>query len=320
MHTFSIQVANSRLVRQGTSFDLTVNAQTSPTRVATQRVNLVKATELTLTVSENPTDSQLLGRLPARLRAPRMQYSVVGFSNWYYLNSKPINVTAGGRIVAQQPQPVAIDDSTFLPSNRTNLVTGLDPSSSTSIWFVDNPNLFDYESIPQTPANPPHNGVIHSGDVLVAVYDPLLKTTEHVLVHVQLRNVDEAPTTWNQSIQVGLDGTGGKIYFNDPDARYGGQVRGNDGFSGPHEMKIVGGDIEGIFTIPAVNVGWYGSAHQLKIAKPELLNGRDTFTLQVQLYEKGKLAGEATIQVKVLPTVSDITIYARPRVLTFGLE
>ena len=107
MHVYSIQVANSRLVRQGANFDLTVNAQPASGIAATQRLAILNPTEQTITVSENPADGQLLGRLPPRLRADRMQYSVVGYSNWFDVNSKPINVTSGGRIVAQQPQVVA---------------------------------------------------------------------------------------------------------------------------------------------------------------------------------------------------------------------
>ena len=69
VRVYSIQVANARLARQGSSFELTVTMQTTPAYTTTQRFNIVKASEQTITVSENPTDGQLLGRLPARLRA-----------------------------------------------------------------------------------------------------------------------------------------------------------------------------------------------------------------------------------------------------------
>ena len=314
LHVFSIQVANSRLARHRAKFDLAVNAQTAPGNVSTQRLNILNPSEQTITVNENPTDGQLLGRLPARLRAARMQYSVVGYSNWQDTYAQPIRVQSGGRIVAHQfpLNEVIVVDDTAVATVKTQAI-GITKSVTESLTGGVTPNfafgpptnpfLFNYESIAQTPGNPPKDGVIHSGDVLIAVYDPLLKTTEHVLVHVQLRNVDETPTIVNQSIVVGLDGTVGQISFNDPDLLLG-RTPGDVSFSGPTEMKIVGGDSEGLFTITSEKVEWgLYQAYPVKLAKPELLNGRDTFTLQVQLFENGKLAGEATVTVKVLPTV-----------------
>ena len=103
---------------------------------------------------------------------------------------------------------------------------------------------------------------------------------------------------------VGLNGDGGRIVYTDPDRNF----NGSNPFSGPHEVKILEGNSEGLFEIVPGNYStWYSpTGAKLKIAKPELLAGRTSFTLKVQLLERGRAVGEATVTVNVVPYVYEI--------------
>ena len=302
--TYSIRVANSNLVRTFSRFDLTLNVQyASGVAPVTRSIVIVTATAQTIMMNENPTEGQLLGRLPVGMRGARMQYSMVGATNSDDISSfqqLPISIGPGGRILAH-PRP-----NLFVSPVPIDHIT-----NAYYPWIlINSPTLFDDESVSPAPST---NGTVHSGDVLIEAYDPLRNTTQRAVIHVQLRNIDEPSTINSQWVQVGLDGSGGGIAYSDPDRSYNGS---NNPFSGPHEVKILEGNSEGLFEIVPGNFPvWYSrTGVQLRVAKPELLAGLTSFTLKVQLLEKGRAVGEATVNVNVVPHVwapgNDIVLYS----------
>lgn len=293
--TYTIKIANPRLLPKGARIDLTMTytsggEYSTPTIPVVHQIVIVTATAQAIEFNENPQEGQLLGQLPAHLRARRMHYSLVADTDGGTFGNA-LTVESRGRLVAHPDQ---------------------DPFSGRSVYDFER----RYGGGSLVPSNTQFGSNVRTVEnVLVEVYDPLFKRTERVLLNVDLRNVDEATVIHDQSINLGLNGTGGRIGFYDPDAREQFvHVFGDPEFtfSGPFEMEIVAGDSQGMFEITGEGYyrpinAWGSSFGNLKVSKPELLQGRDTFTLRVQLLQRGKLAGEVTVQVKVLPSASEFT-------------
>jgi hypothetical protein len=123
-------------------------------------------------------------------------------------------------------------------------------------------------------------------------------------VVVSLKNVDERSSIQDQVVTVGADGTPGGIRYTDPDTRISSiQFPDEVPFNGPHELKIIGGDPQGVFAVISHDTPVKGRSFTLVAQHPELLNSASQ-TLTVQLLERGRVMGTAALFVTVIPQVT----------------
>jgi hypothetical protein len=318
LSTYKLVVAKPELLKKGTTTRWTITAQDSAGQVVTQSVDLVIANDLqTITTPENPTVRKTIGQLPSNYRKARTSYYILGGAR-SATTGDMVSVGANGDIIARPtetsgyPGPIAINDIAY-PWHQPY---DFESTQQQSWYWYQGTQLSD-------PAVPRVNAPW--GEVLVAALSQTTGKVQYIVVNIQLSDVDEKPTLYDQSIEVGRDGTGGLVWFTDPDKQDGffylvpnNPVMIVSGFvgtvgtstsgtflstSGPHEMRIVAGDDQGIFTFEPDNVVRWGSTMRMKIAKPHLLAGRTNFTLKVQLLEKGQVASEATVRVTVTDRV-----------------
>jgi hypothetical protein len=280
---WALYVTDPAVFGTRTELHLRLEIQISEGQTITRDITVLSAETMSVTMNENPNHGRLVATLPAAFRSFRKQLQVIGNTAWTATYSHPVRLKSSGRIV--------VDHS----------YTGGYQNQPDPNWRTTGGTLFDYErsSFPDPPQAP-----LESGRILIRSFDPKQNATRYLTVVVSLKNVDERSSIQDQVVTVGADGTPGGIRYTDPDTRISSiQFPDEVPFNGPHELKIIGGDPQGVFAVISHDTPVKGRSFTLVAQHPELLNSASQ-TLTVQLLERGRVMGTAALFVTVIPQVT----------------
>lgn len=279
---WGLYVSNPAVFGTRSELHLRLEVQITAGQTITRDITVLTAASISVTMNENPTDRRLVATLPAAFRSSGTQLQLIGHTAWTATYSHPVRLK-GGRIVVD------------------NSYTGRYQNQPDPDWSTTGGTLFDYEgcSFPLPPQSP-----LESGRILIQSFDPKQNATRYLTVIVKLRNIDERSSIQNQVVTVGADGTPGGIRYTDPDTRIPStQFPDEVPLNGPHELKIIGGDPQGAFAVISHDTPVKGRSFTLVAQHPELLNSVSQ-TLKVQLLERGKVVGTASLFLTVIPQVT----------------
>lgn len=291
--TGEIYVANPRALKPGSRFELKLIATDSQGVTTTQTLDvIIPDSTMTVTTAENASDGAILGNLPTDLSRPRMRTTVLTNSFERFVRNPWIaDYLRTDDYGVGQPSPIRIEGGKIIAS----------PSSKSELQVDGHDRRFNYEESQTTL----QDGVRVSGHTLLQVFDRITRQTQYVVVKLQLTNVNERSSIAAQTVQVGLNGNSSLIQYNDPDDNQSNEL---------HQMRIIGGDPDGIFEIkngyPQVYMAQdSNSPFYVALKNPARVQSGQQYSLTVELLENGQSVGTAVLTVQVVENYFEILIW-----------